>query len=136
MNVVEERPMVGNGATIKDTVNRLTHGFSELARQEVELAKVELRGTAHEVARDSSLAATGLGLALVGLMSLVAAAILALSLLVPAWAAALIMGVVVLAIAGVVSKLGIDKLRDADLAPHQTMQSMEENKRWLKEKIS
>ncbi|MGE0491383.1 MAG: phage holin family protein [Vulcanimicrobiota bacterium] len=135
MNVVEERPMVGNGATIKNTVHRLTHGFSELARQEVELAKVELRETAHEVARDSSLAATGLGLALVGLMSLVAAAILALSLLMPAWAAALIMGVVVLAIAGIVSKLGVDKLKNADLAP-QTLQSMQENKRWLKETIS
>lgn len=82
------------------------------------------------------LIAAGGAVAYAGFLALLAAATLALALALPAWLAALIVGVVVAAIGAAVVYAGRDSLRHADLAPRETMDSMQETATWAKEQMS
>lgn len=126
----------GNGKSLGDLVSRLTDGFSTLARQEVALAKAEISQKAREVVVDFGMLGTGAALGFAALLTLVASAVLGLALVIPAWASALVVGVVVALVAFAVAKAGLNKLGHADLKPRQTVDSMKENKRWMKEQFS
>jgi hypothetical protein len=117
--------------------------FSELAREtgtlvrkEVELAKVEMTAKAKIAGRDAALVAGGGSIAMLGVMALLAALILALGTLIPLWASALLVGLMVSITGGVLVALGIRAFKGLDAAPRQTMQTLEENKRWLSEQVS
>lgn len=89
-----------------ELVSRLSDEVSGLVRGELELARLELTEKAKHTGKGAgAFGAAGL-LALYGLAVLIATAILALALVIDAWLAALLVGVVILAIAGVVALLG------------------------------
>lgn len=117
--------------------------FSELAtetgtlvRKEVELAKVEMTAKAKVAGRDAALVAGGGSIAMLGVMALLAALILALGTLIPLWAAALLVGALVSGIGGALVVTGIRAFKGISAVPRETMQTLEENKRWLKEQMS
>ena len=117
--------------------------FSELAqetgtlvRKEVALAKVELTEKAKIAGRDAALVAGGGSIAVLGVMALMAALILALGTLIPLWASALLVGLMVTILGGVLVALGIRAFKGLDPAPRQTLETLEEDKRWLKEQVS
>lgn len=117
--------------------------FSELAQQtgtlvrkEVELAKVEMTAKAKVAGRDAALVAGGGAVAALGAMVLLAALVLVLGTLIPLWASALIVGAMVTITGGVLVVLGIRAFKELDVAPRQTMKTLEENKRWLHEQVS
>ncbi len=117
--------------------------FSELAqetgtlvRKEVELAKVEMTAKAKVAGRDAALVAGGGAIAAMGALALIGALILALGTIIPLWASALIVGLMVSITGGVLVVLGIRAFRDLDGVPRQTMETLEEDKRWLKEQVS
>ena len=81
-------------------VHRLTEQIPELVRSEMRLAQAELTQKGKKAGLGIGMfSAAGL-LAFFGLATLITTAILALALVVPAWAAALIVAAVLLAIAG------------------------------------
>lgn len=96
----------GRDPSTGQLVSQLSDEVSRLLRDELKLAQVEMTGKAKR-------AGTGLGMfgaagviALYGVGVLLAAAVLALALVMDAWLAALIVGVVLLVIAGVTALLG------------------------------
>jgi uncharacterized membrane protein YqjE len=100
-------------ASLGELFKDLTEQMSRLVRDEVQLAKVELQEKGKQAGVGAGLFG-GAGLvALLGLQALVACAILALALVMDAWLAALIVGVVLLAIAGVFALIGRSRLRRA-----------------------
>ena len=115
-------------------VKRLVTQVELLAKKEIELAKTELRADLHKEAR----VAGGLGIAaVVGIITvalLLVTVILALSLVLPAWAAGLIVSGVTLAAAVVLALLSwTHRVRDP-LA--RTRQSMKENVKWTRERLA
>jgi uncharacterized membrane protein YqjE len=105
----------GGGDSTGDLVSRLSQDVSQLVRDELRLAQLEVSGKAKKAGIGAGmLGAAGL-LALYGGGVLIATAILALALAVDAWLAALIVGVVLLAVAGIAALLG--KKRVAEAAP-------------------
>ena len=54
----------------------------------------------------------------------------------PWWLAALIVGVIVAAVGGVMVQRGLAALKRVDLAPRQTMQTLKEDTQWAKEQMS
>src|SRR3954465_9127773 len=84
------------GELVKD----LSTQVSTLVRQELELAKVELSAKGREAGIGAGMLGAGGVLALFGVGALTAAAILALDTIVAGWLAAVIVGVLWLAIAG------------------------------------
>ena len=107
-----------------------------LVRKEVELAKTEMAGKAKVVAKDGAMIAGGGVLAYYASFLLLAALVLALGTVMPLWASALIVGVVLAASAGVLAFIGVKKLKKVDPAPRETIRSLKENKLWLREQMS
>ena len=87
-------------------VSQLTEELSRLVRDEVRLAQVEVQGKAKQAGIGAGLFGAAGILALYGVGVLLAAAVLALALAVDAWLAALIVGVILLAVAGVAALIG------------------------------
>ena len=102
-----------DGRPAGELVRQLTEQVSRLARQELQLAKLELA----EKGRRAGLGAGLLGgsglVALYGLAALVAAAILGLAVVLPAWLAALLVGLGLFALAGGLALLGRGQIRRA-----------------------
>ena len=89
-----------------ELVSRLSTEMSSLVRGELELARLELTEKAKHTGKGAgAFGAAGL-VALYGLGVLIATAILALALVMDAWLAALLVGVVLLIVAGLMALFG------------------------------
>jgi Putative Actinobacterial Holin-X, holin superfamily III len=93
-------------ASTGQLVGQLTEQISRLVRDEARLAQAEVTQKAKRLGLGAGLFG-GAGLfAFFGLAVLIAAAVLALALVLPGWLAALVVGVVLLAVAGVLALVG------------------------------
>lgn len=116
------------GMPTGELVNRLAGQVSELVRGELELARTELTAKGKRVGVGAGLAGAGGVVALYGLGALVAAAVAALSLAWPVWLAALVVGVVVLAVAGALALAGRAQLRrGTPPTPEHTVESVRDD---------
>ncbi len=121
-------------ATTGQLVARLSHEVSELVRGELELAKVEMTGKAKAAGIGAGLFGGAGVIALYGVGVLIAAAVLALSLALDAWLAALIVAVVLLAVAGIVALMGKKQVDQATpAAPEHTIESVKQDVAAVKE---
>jgi xanthine/uracil permease len=133
----EERSL---GQLLKD----LSTETVSLLRQEVDLAKTEMGEKASRVGSNVGALAVGGAVAFAGALALLAALISGLTSLldnfmspdVAVWLAPLIVGVVLAAIGYSMIKKALDTLKRESLAPRKTTESLQENKEWLKSKIS
>jgi hypothetical protein len=111
----------------------LTRDLSLLVRQEVELAKAEM-------SRKGRVAAPGLGMlgaagvaGVTAAGALTACAILVLSLFLPEWLAALLVGAALAAAAYVLALRGKERVEDAGRPiPEQTIETVKEDVEWAK----
>jgi hypothetical protein len=104
-NSVAGTTRAGDASTAQ-LVSQLTADSSQLIRDEIALAKIELSERAKHVGVGAGLFGAAGMLAWFGFGTLVAAAVLALALVIDAWAAALIVAVVLFAAAGVAALVG------------------------------
>ncbi len=93
-------------ASTGELVARLTDDVRTLIRDELRLAQLEFKDKAKRAGIGSGLFGGASVVALLGLGTLVACAVLALGLTMPYWASALIVGVVLMVVAGVLSLIG------------------------------
>jgi hypothetical protein len=122
---------------IAEVAKDLTSDLSLLVRQEIELAKAEM-------AEKGRTAAPGLGMfGGAGVFGLCAAGaltgclVLLLSLFLADWAAALIVGVVLAAVAFVLARQGKERVADAGKpVPEQTIETVKEDVEWAKTRAS
>lgn len=111
----------------------LARETSVLVRQEVELAKTEMTQKATRVGRDAGTIGIGGAIAYAGLLVLISAVILGLGEIMPLWLSALLVGLVVAILGGIVIQRGVSALKRADLTPRQTIQSLKDDTEWAKE---
>ena len=118
-----------------ELVKSLTEQVSRLVRDELKLAEYEMTSKAKRFSRGAGMFGGSGLLALYGAGCLLAAAIIALALAVPAWLAALIVGLVLLAVAGVAALLGKRQVGQATPAvPEQTVQSVKADVEEIRER--
>lgn len=99
---------------------------AQLAKLELEDKGSRLRTAGVEIAAAAVVAVFGVGV-------LIAAAVLALTIVLPAWAAALIVGAVLVAVAAVLFLLGRARLRSlGSLAPTETLEAAREDMAWIR----
>jgi len=101
----QNRPETG-GRSISALVEDATAQVSRLVRDEIRLARVEVADKAGGIAKGTGVAGAGAILALYGGVALTAAAVFALALVLPEWASALIVGIALLVIGGVLALIG------------------------------
>ena len=95
-----------------------------LIRQEINLAKEEVKEKVKRAALDVVSFLVGAFVAYTGLLALIAAAAIALSLVLPSWLATLIVGLVVIAVGGILVWVGINSLKDINLTPERTIETL------------
>jgi MFS family permease len=118
---------------IGDLVRQLSDQTTTLVRQEIELAKAEMTAKGKQVGMGAG-AFGGAGLfGLYAVGAITACLILALSTAVAGWLAALIVGVVYAAIAGVLALIGKKKTQaGAPPVPERAISSTKEDVEWAK----
>jgi hypothetical protein len=129
-NQLRDRPL-------GEVAKNLTSDVSLLVRQELELAKAEM-------AQKARTAAPGIGMfggagvaALCAAGALTAFAVLVFSIFLPEWAAALIVGAVLAAVAVALVRQGKERVADAGKPiPEQTIETVKEDVEWTKNRAS
>jgi uncharacterized membrane protein YqjE len=131
-----QRPVRNDGSddrALADLMRDLSQQSTELIRQEIELAKAELRQKGKAAGIGAGMfGAAGL-IAVFAVGALTACVILVLATAMDAWLAALIVAVVYLAAAGVAALLGKGKVQEAaPPVPEQAIESTKEDVQWTK----
>ena len=123
--------------SLGDLFSDLSRETTTLVRQEVQLAKTELTQSATEVARGIGMLVAGGAVAYAGLLFLLLAIVFGLiEAGWDAWLSALIVGLVVVAIGGVLVLRARESLKPTNLAPRRTVETLKEDAAWAKEQIT
>lgn len=97
--------------TTAELTTRLGSELSRLVRSEIALAKAELTASTRQMMLGGMLFSGAAVTAMYGLGVLIAAAVAAIALRLPVWAAALIVGGALMALAGLLAMLGRRRLK-------------------------
>jgi uncharacterized membrane protein YqjE len=136
MTIREQGQTNGADASVGQLVERLSAQVSALVRDEMALATAEMKRKGAQAGVGIGLGSLGAVVALLGLGALVAAAVLGLATALAAWLAALVIGLALLVLAGVISALGITQVRhSAPLVPGQAVQSTKHDIETVKESM-
>lgn len=122
-------------ASVSELVRQVTEQTSQLIREELRSAQLEMRDKGRHAGLGLGMFGGGGLVALYGLGALFAGVVLLLAEAMPAWAAALIVAVVLLAVAGVLALLGkkqVDQVTSP--VPQTTVESVKEDIATIKER--
>lgn len=109
--------------------------MSNLVRQEVSLAKIEVAQKAKHVGKNVGYLVVGGAVAHAAMLAIIAGIIMLLARAMPHWGAALLVGVVIAAIAWLFIGKAMAALRDTELTPRQTVETLKEDATWVKQQI-
>lgn len=106
-----------------------------LVRQELALFKAELQEKFGRIGQGATALGIGVFIALSGWGVLLAAAVLGLATVLPAWLAALIIAIIALAIGVVLILVGKSRFDTDSLMPRRSLRSLREDEAWLRERL-
>ncbi len=122
--------------SIGELIKQLAEDSATLVRQEVALAKAEMSRNVKSAAQSAAMVAVGGMIAFLGVLVLLAGIVVLLGdALDNYWLTALIVGLVFLAIGGLMAMSNLNKLKAEELAPERTIQTLQEDKRWIQKEI-
>ena len=128
--------LVKEERSLGDLFSELATETSTLVRQEVALAQTELTQKATSVGKNVGFLVVGGAVGYAALLAILAAAIIGLANVLPWWAAALIVGVVVGIVAFLLISSALKALKETNLTPNQTVETLKEDAEWLKNQVS
>jgi len=126
---------INNERSFQDILQDIFKKLGQIVRDELRLARTELGAEAVRAARAGKLVAVGAVAAFLGAWFLLLCCVYALAVVLPLWAAALVIGGGAAIIGGIALTAGVAKLRTINAAPPQTTESIRENVRWTKEQL-
>ncbi len=121
--------------TVPELLGNIVDNIQQIIRSEFRLAKAELQEKASRASKPATKLGAGFLLGLYGLGFLMLAAVYALSMVMAAGLAALIVGGVLALVSVALVTSGIKKLKALNPAPERTIQTLEENVQWAKDQI-
>jgi hypothetical protein len=130
-----EDESAANGASMGQLFRDLANDLSELTRKEIQLAQTETMEKVSHASKAVISMAVGGFIAYAGLLALLGAAVLALATWMPYWLSAVIVGGVALIIGLIMVQSGRSALKNTNITPEKTVDSLKENAAWVKEKI-
>jgi hypothetical protein len=116
-----------------ELLGELANNSAALVRDEIDLAKQEMREKIDVLRSGAVTIAIGGLIGFVALLTLTAAAVAGLAHVMDTALAALLVGVVLAAIGGGIAFAGIGRLKRTNFKPEQTIETLEEDKEWLKQ---
>ena len=116
-----------------ELLGELANNSAALVRDEIALAKQEMREKVGVLRSGAVTIAIGGLIGFVALLTLTAAAVAGLAHVMDTALAALLVGVVLALVGGSIAFMGIGRLKRTSLKPQQTIETLEEDKEWLKQ---
>jgi hypothetical protein len=113
--------------TPAELISRLSEQTARLVRDELKLARAEMTAAAKQGGLGAGLLGAGGILAAYGFAALIATAIIALALVLPAWASALIVTAVLFIAAAIAALVGKKKVQTLSVTPERTIESVNED---------
>jgi len=132
-DVIEPRPKTERSITT--LLSDLASETILLIRQELALLKAELHEKFSRVGQGATALGAGALIAYSGWLVLLAAAVLGLATVLPAWLAALIVALVALAIGGALVFIGKSRFDADSPMPQRSLRSLREDEQWLRERL-
>lgn len=122
------------GTGLGDLFKQLAHELSELLRNEIRLAKIEMSEASSTLVLDTIQILVALAIAAVGGLTLVVAVVLGVGVLLGGayWAGALITGGILVLTGGLLAGRAVRDLKQASLKPKATLESLQEDREWVK----
>jgi hypothetical protein len=127
-----QQQMVKEQASIGELFSDLAAQTGKLIRQEAALAKSELTDKASAAGKDIAFVAVGALVGYTAMLAVTAAVIIMLGYVIPIWASALLVGVVLGIAAYFIVTSGLSHFRSANWAPQETIDSIKEDAEWLR----
>jgi O-antigen ligase len=117
--------------SLGDLFSDLSREIGTLIRNELALARAEMNAKLSRAGRHAGMLALGAVVALAGLFTLAASLVLVLVAAgMPAWGAALLVGLGLAAVGALVANGALAALRGEDLKPTETIQTLKETTAW------
>jgi membrane protein len=133
--VTEVRTEELSEQSVGELVQQVSQQTAELVRKEMRLAQVELREKGKRAGTGAGMFGGAGVVALYGVGAVVAAVVMLVATAIEPWIAALIVGAVLLASAGLVALLGKRQVEQATPAkPERAMESMQHDVEYVKER--
>lgn len=139
-------PVMKDERSLGELFSELASETSSLIRQEVSLAQVELTQKATKVGTNVGYLAAGGAVGYTALLVILAAVVIGLAqlisyvtgwqLITSAWISAAIVGLTVGGVAYMLITNAIAKLKNTELSPRQTVETLKEDAKWLKNQVS
>ena len=114
-------------ASVGELLGNLARDTGVLVRQELQLAAAEFKSKLQTVAQNSVLIAIGAGLSLLGVMALMLAAIFALQMVLPLWAAAVVVGALFVVPGIILLVMGVTAITRLTALPKRTIATLKED---------
>jgi len=111
----------------------IVRNVQEIMRSELHLAKAEMREEAVKAKSSAMLLGAGAASAAFAILFLLLMIVYALTLVMPNWAAAMIVGVVLAVAATMLLTAGMKRFKQIHPTPERTVQSIKENVEWAKQ---
>lgn len=119
--------------SIGELLGQLANNSAALVRDEIALVRQEMGEKVNSFRSGVVTVAIGAVIGLVAVLTLTAAAVIGLAHVIDAGYAALIIGGVFAIVGGIMVSTGLNRLKQTSLKPEQTIETLEEDKEWLKE---
>lgn len=118
-----------------DLFGDLATEMSNLVRQEVALARVEISQKAKHIGKNVGYLVVGGAVAYAAALAIIAAIIMLLARYMPDWGAALLVGIIVAGIGWLLIGKALSALQETDMTPRQTVETLKEDATWMKEQL-
>lgn len=128
-------PDTSPGHSLGEIAGGLASDVGDLVRGELALARAEFDHKLHSLIAGGVSLLGGALVAFAGLVVLLEGGAAALAKWLPAWAALLIVGVVIVAVGGLIARAGLAKLSLKNLTPDRTAANLKQDGRTLKEHL-
>ncbi|MDP9164748.1 MAG: phage holin family protein [Actinomycetota bacterium] len=122
-----------DNASTGELISQLTAQTSRLVRDEIRLAQKEFQESAKHAGIGAGLFSVAGVFAVFGAATLIAAIVAAISLVLPVWAAALIVAVVLFVVGGVAALVGKKQVQEAAPVAQQTVSNVKEDIKEVKD---
>lgn len=133
--MIQPQRVVKDERSLGDLFSELMGETSALIRHEVALAQVEMTDKAAKAGRNVGFLLVGGAVGYAALLLLLTAIVALISYLLPVWASALIVAIVIGIGSYVLISSALAKLRSMELAPRETVRSVKEDAKWLKDQV-
>ena len=122
--------------SVGELMGQLSAQTSRLVRDELRLAQKEFQESAKHAGIGAGLVSVAGLFAVLGLATVIAAAVAALSLVLPVWAAALIVAVVLFIVAGVAAMMSKKQAEEVTPAAPRTVETVKADIQEIKDRTS